>query len=63
MGSSIDLDVRKIPHTPMKVILNGDKLYGCFWYGDNFYKTEQFTDKMWDIYNKNAEKINAHTVG
>ena len=53
MGGSIDLDVRKVRNSPMKVILKGgDQLYGCFWYGDNFYTKKAMTPEMWAVYNK-----------
>ena len=52
MASSIDLEVRRVHNTPMKVILKGDTLYGCFWYGDNFYPKASFTSPMWDAYRK-----------
>jgi hypothetical protein len=51
MASNIDLDIKRVANTPMKVVYkNKTELYGCFWYGDHFYPKDCFTQEMWDIY-------------
>jgi len=54
----INLDIHRIPNTPMKVVTKDGQLYGCFYYGDSFYNIASFTPQMWDIYSANKEVLN-----
>lgn len=42
----------------MKLLFKGPEVYGCFWYGDNFYRKESFTDEMKQL----ADKYHAATL-
>ena len=52
MLSMTDLNIVHIKNTPMKLVFNKEELYGCFWFGDNFYRREAFTPEMEDIYQR-----------
>ena len=49
----MDLDIIRIHDTPMKLVFK-DKwdCIGCFYYGDNFYRIESFTEPMKELYAK-----------
>jgi hypothetical protein len=49
----MDLDIVRIPDSPMRLVLkNKWDCIGAFWYGDNFYRVETFTDDMKNLYAK-----------
>jgi hypothetical protein len=49
----IDLDIIRIHDSPMKLVIkNKVDVVGCFYYGDNFYRRENFTREMEDLYAK-----------
>ena len=53
----IDLKIVRIPDTPMKLLFKGANVYGCFWYGDHFYRRDSFTEEMKSL----ADKYHAAT--
>ena len=49
----MDIDIVRIPESPMKLVLkNRWDCIGCLYYGDNFYRLEDFTEPMLNLYSK-----------
>ena len=53
----IDLNIVRIHDTPLKLVLNQGKLFGAFYYGDNFYRAENFTDEIRNIIATHKEAV------
>jgi hypothetical protein len=62
----IDLNIVRIPDTPMKLVFKGSDLYGCFWY-NNFYRKDGFTGEMQLMADKHhaatlTERVNKEAI-
>jgi len=43
----MNIEVKKIKHTPVRLVIFEGNIVGCFYYGDNYVNKDNFDERIW----------------